>query len=112
MTDDDQDSERSTADWSHPPRPAVTESEKFFEAERLEESRKRFATYSLWAGLLSLLLLLIPNPFPWLFGPVTILLGIHALARIFLQPTRHAGTFRAVVGIIMGLAATLVAVRS
>lgn len=86
----------------------MTESEKFFEAERQEEARKRFATYSLWAGLLSLLLLLIPNPAPWLLGPVAILLGIHALLRILVQPAHHAGTFRAVVGIITGLIATLV----
>ena len=84
------------------------ESAKYFEAERLEESRKRFASYSLWAGLFSLLLLLIPNPAPWLFGPVATLLGVHALVRILLQPTRHAGVLRASIGIALGIIAMVV----
>ena len=83
------------------------ESTKYFESERLDEARKRFATYSLWAGLLGLLLLLVPNPVPWLAGPVAIVLGIHALIRIHLRPKRHAGTTRALVGIFTGLLATL-----
>jgi hypothetical protein len=89
----------------------MTESEKYFEAERLEEARKRFATYSLWMGLLSLLLLLIPNPFAPYAGVAAVLLGAHALVRAFLQPTRYGGTLRAVLGIVAGLVATLVSVR-
>ena len=96
---------------SHDPQ-RMTESEKFFEVERQEEARKRFATYALWAGLLSLLLLLIPNPVPWLFGPVAILLGMHALLRILVQPARHAGTVRALAGLAMGLVAVLISVLS
>ena len=88
----------------------MTESEKFFEAERQEEARKRFATYSLWAGLLSLLLL-IPNPFAPYAGVAAILLGLHALVRALLQPTQYAGVFRAVIGSVAGLVATLVSTR-
>ena len=112
MPEDNQHNEHGAADPNYPDQQRTTESEKFFEAERLEESRKRFATYSLWVGLLSLLLLLIPNPFAPFASVAAILLGVHALVRIFLQPRRHAGTFRAVVGIVMGLVATLVSVRS
>jgi len=83
------------------------ESAKYFEVERREEHRKRFATYSFAAGLFGLLLLLIPNPAPWLLGPLAILLGIHALIRILLQPARYAGTRRAVIGIVLGIIATL-----
>ena len=88
-------------------RPGLMESAKYFEAERIEERRKRFASYSLWVGLLSLLLLLVPNPAPWLLGPVAILLGIHALVRIRLRPGRYAGTIRALAGILLGLLAIL-----
>jgi hypothetical protein len=88
-----------------------TESDKCFEAERLEEARKRFGTYSLWMGLLSLLLLLIPNPFAPYAGVAAVLLGAHALVRAFLQPTRYGGALRAVIGIVAGLVATLVSLR-
>ena len=88
-------------------RARLTESDKFFDVERREEFRKRFATYALWAGLVSILLLLVPNPVPWLAGPVAIVLGIHALLRIRLQPEQHAGTARALVGMVIGLLATL-----
>jgi uncharacterized membrane protein AbrB (regulator of aidB expression) len=93
------------------PKPAdrlgSAESAKYFEVERREEHRKRFATHSFAAGLFGLLLLLIPNPAPWLLGPIAILLGIHALIRILLQPARHGGTLRAVIGIVLGAIATL-----
>jgi uncharacterized membrane protein AbrB (regulator of aidB expression) len=89
----------------------LTESEKYFQVERVDETRKQFATYSIYAGLTSILLLMIPNPVPWLFGPLAILLGVHALVRILLQPTRHGGTVRAIVGIIIGIISTLVALR-
>ncbi len=111
MPDSTLDRNSSAADPNQAQRQQKTESEKYFEVERREESRKRFATYSLWAGLLSLLLILIPNPVSWLFGPVAILLGIHALVRIYLQPARHTGMVRALLGIVMGLVATLVSVR-
>ena len=107
MPDPIPDSEPGAADPQQPSQPKVTESTKYFEAEKSEESRKRFATYSLWAGLISLLLLLIPNPMPWLLGPVAIALGIHALIRIHFQPERHAGVLRALVGILIGLLSTL-----
>lgn len=107
MPDSIPNSEPGTTDPPQPIQPAGTGSAKYFEAERSEESRKRFASYSLWAGMISLLLLLIPNPIPWLLGPVAIALGIHALIRIHLQPKRHAGTARALVGISIGLLSTL-----
>lgn len=107
MPDSTLDHERAAADRKQDPRFISTESTKYFEAERLEERRKRFATFAIWAGLLSLLLLLIPNPIAWLFGPVAVLLGLHALLRIHLQPTRYAGTFRALFGLGAGLAATV-----
>jgi uncharacterized membrane protein AbrB (regulator of aidB expression) len=82
-------------------------SAEYFEAERREEHRKRFATYSFAAGLFGLLLLLVPNPAPWLLGPAAILLGLHALIRIALQPARYAGLRRALIGIALGIIATL-----
>ncbi|MFQ5805374.1 MAG: hypothetical protein ACE5I3_02860 [Phycisphaerae bacterium] len=106
MPDSTSEHGRGAADPQQADPRGLTESAKYFEAERLEESRKRFASYSLWAGLLSLLLLLVPNPAPWLFGPVAIVLGIYALLRIYLQPAHYAGTFRALVGIGAGLVAT------
>ena len=111
MPDSTLDRNVSAADPNQAQRRQKTESEKYFEVERREESRKRFATYSFWAGLLSLLLILIPNPVSWLFGPVAILLGIHALVRIFLQPARHTGVARALIGTAIGIIATLVSSR-
>lgn len=92
---------------TQPGAPDLMSSTVYFERERREESRRRLATLSLWAGLLALLLLLVPNPVPWLAGPLAILLGIVALIRIRLDPQRHAGTGRALAGIIIGLVAIL-----
>lgn len=78
-------------------------SAEYFEAERRDEARKRLASYSLWAGLIGILLLLIPNPIPWLAGPLAVLLGILALICIRLRPERCGGTGRAVVGILLGV---------
>jgi len=112
MPEVDQRCGQGINEQGHADQQRVTESEKFFEVERQEESRKRFATYALWAGLLSLLLLLVPNPFAPYAGGAAILLGVHALARILLQPTRHGGALRAVFGIVVGLVAVLVSVLS
>ncbi len=101
------DPEGGPADPERARRLESAESAKYFETERREEHRKRFATYSFAAGLFGLLLLLIPNPAPWLLGPAAILLGIHALIRVLLQPARHAGVRRAVIGIVLGVIATL-----
>lgn len=95
-----------------PDRQRMTESDKCFELERLEESRKRFASLALWAGSLSLLLLVVPNPIARYAGVAAMVLALHALARILLQPACHAGTRRALLGLAMGLVATLVSGRS
>jgi hypothetical protein len=112
MPEVDQHCEQAAARPDPAGQPRLTESVKFFEAERREEARKRFATYSLWVGLLSLLLLLIPNPFAPFAGATAILLGVHAMARILWQPARHAGTLRAVLGIAMGSVAVLVSIHA
>jgi hypothetical protein len=88
-----------------------TASAKYFAIERRQEARKRFASYTLWAGLLSLLMLMIPNPVPWLFGPLAIALGVHALLRVAFQPARYAGVTRALIGMGFGLLATIVCLR-
>jgi uncharacterized membrane protein AbrB (regulator of aidB expression) len=99
--------EGSAADSERADRLESADSAKYFEVERREEHRKRFATYSFAAGLFGLLLLLVPNPAPWLLGPLAILLGIHALIRVALQPKHYGGLRRAVIGMVLGAIATL-----
>jgi len=89
----------------------ATESARYFELERLEERRKRLASCALLSGLLSVLLLLVPNPVPWLFGPLALLLGSWALLRSVLQPQRCAGRLRATIGLVLGAVSTLIALR-
>jgi len=75
--------------------------------QELLESGSGAATYTLLLGLASVLLFIVPSPLPLLVGAVAVVFGLYALVRIMLQPSRHSGTPRALVGICLGLFATI-----